>query len=47
LCGASDVEAVGREGLHDQLTLLHCTVCGRTWSELISPESLREEEEQI
>ncbi len=36
LCGAARVEFLGREGLNDQLTMLRCSVCDRTWSELVS-----------
>jgi transposase-like protein len=34
-CGTLHVEVIGREGLNDQLTKLRCTLCERTWSEVV------------
>jgi len=45
LCGTTHVEVVGREGISDQLTILRCQVCARTWSEVISAGSSRAEED--
>ena len=47
LCGTTRVEEIGREGLQQQLTVLQCTVCERTWRELISDEPEHDEEEQL
>jgi len=47
LCGTGHVQEIGREGLQQQLTVLQCTVCSRTWRELISDESPKDEEEIV
>ena len=47
LCGTARVEEIGREGSQQQLTVLQCTVCKRTWRELISDESQPSDEEQL
>lgn len=45
LCGTARVEEIGRDGAQQQLTVLQCSVCNRTWRELISDEPQREEDE--
>lgn len=47
LCGTVHVREIGREGLQQQLTVLQCTVCERTWRELLSDELQRDEEELV
>jgi len=47
LCGTGHVQEIGRDGLQQQLTVLRCTVCSRTWRELISDESPKDEEEIV
>jgi formate dehydrogenase maturation protein FdhE len=46
LCGTGHVQEIGREGLEQKLTVLQCTVCSRTWRELISDEPQRDDEEE-
>jgi len=47
LCGTARVQAIGRDGLQQQLTVLQCTVCNRTWRELICAEPQIAEEEEL
>jgi formate dehydrogenase maturation protein FdhE len=44
LCGTSRVAVVGREGINNQLTVLHCEVCDRKWSEVVVADSDEVEE---
>ena len=46
LCGTARVQEIGREGAQQQLTVLQCTVCSRTWRELISDESQQTDEDE-
>ena len=45
LCGTVHVEAIGRAGLEQQLTVFQCSVCERTWQELVSDQPQTDEEQ--
>jgi formate dehydrogenase maturation protein FdhE len=45
LCGAVRVEVMGHEGLQQQLSVLHCTVCDRTWREIVSDQVTSDEDQ--
>jgi formate dehydrogenase maturation protein FdhE len=47
LCGTVRVQEIGRDGLQQQLTVLQCTVCNKTWRELISDEPQASDEEEF
>ena len=46
LCGTARVQEIGRDGSQQQLTVLQCTVCNRTWRELISDEPQRDDDQE-